>query len=213
MNAWRKWLLVAAGLLALLILVCNLWVIHAGTGRVFGRVEDVPAKPVALVLGTAQKVGPWENLHFRYRMDAAAELWRAGKAKHFLLSGDNHRPGYDEPSDMRDALVTRGIPATAITLDYAGFRTLDSVVRAKEVFGCRQLIIVSGEFHNYRAVFTARRYGLDAVAYNAKPVSLRFDIRSPVRESLARVKAVLDLYLLRTAPKFLGPRVELPVSS
>ena len=211
MSRWVKRLALLILVGCLLVLACNVWVVRAGRGRVFGRVEDVPARPVALVLGTAQRVGAFENPHFTHRVAAAAELWRAGKVQHFLLSGDNSRHGYDEPTDMQRALVARGVPVTATTLDYAGFRTLDSVVRAKEVFGVRQLVIVSGEFHNYRAIFTARRYGLDAVAYNAQPVSLRFDLRTPVREWFARVKAVLDLYVLRTTPKFLGPRVELSV--
>ena len=209
----KKWLIrmVLLGVMgALAVVACNLWILHSAKGRVFHQVEDVPARPVALVLGSAKTLANGRtNLHFTYRIDAAAELWRAGKVQHFLLSGDNSRPGYDEPTDMQQALVARGIPASATTLDYAGFRTLDSVVRAKEVFGVSELVIVSGEFHNYRAIFTARRYDIDAVAYNAKPVSLRFDIRTPIREWLARVKAVLDLYVLRTTPKFLGPKLPL----
>jgi len=213
MKRWWKRFAIVVLLAAAVVLGCNIWVIQAAKHRVFDRVEEVPERAVALVLGSAKMVGDWQNPHFTHRMDAAAELWRDGKVKHFLLSGDNSRPGYDEPTDMREALIARGVPASATTLDYAGFRTLDSVVRAKEVFGVRQLVIVSGEFHNYRAVFTARRYGLDAVAYNAKPVSSRFDIRTPIREWLARVKAVLDLYLLRTQPKFFGPKVSLPLET
>jgi SanA protein len=108
---------------------------------------------------------------------------------------------------MRDALVAAQVPAESIALDYAGFRTLDSVVRAKEVFGQTRLTVVSEPFHNYRALFICRRYGIDAVAFNARPVSLRTSRWPAVREWLARVKVVLDLYVLRTQPKFLGAPV------
>ncbi len=139
---------------------------------------------VALVLGTRRTTpdGRWSNPHFAHRIEAAAALYRAGKVKRLLVSGDNHVRGYDEPSDMRDALVAAGVPAQAIALDYAGFRTLDSVVRAKEVFGQTSLVVVSEQFHNYRAVFICRHFGIDAVAYSAEPVSLHVSAWPAFRE-------------------------------
>ena len=191
--------------------LCNFWVLRAVRGRSFERVADVPARPVALVLGANRTTGDgrWLNPHFAHRIEAAAELYLAGKVKRLLVSGDNHRPGYDEPADMKTALIARGVPASAITLDSAGFRTLDSVVRAREVFGQTQLVIVSEPFHNARALFLCRFYGIDAVAFNARPVSLRVSRWANAREWLARVKVVLDLYVLRTHPKFLGPKLPL----
>lgn len=191
--------------------LCNYWVLRASRDRMFDRVEDVPARPVALVLGTARRVGPYENLYFTYRIEAAAVLYHAGKVRHLLVSGDNHRHGYNEPEDMQAAWIERGVPASAITKDYAGFRTLDSIVPAKEVFGQRELVIVSGQFHNYRALFLCRRHGIDAVAYNARVVPASQSVRTYIREWFARVKAVLDVYVLWTRPHFLGPAIPLPV--
>jgi SanA protein len=212
---WRRvwWLLAGALLLALGVAVCNLWVLRAGKGRMFDRVEDVPTRPVGLVLGVSRRTsdGRYANPHFTHRIAAAAKLYHAGKVKHLLVSGDNHTAGYDEPSDMRDALVARGVPAHAITLDYAGLRTLDSVVRAKVVFGQSRLVIVSEPFHNARALFLCRHHGIDAVAFNAEPVSVRVSRWAHLREYLARVKAVLDVYIFRTRPRHLGLPVALPV--
>lgn len=208
----KKWVCLLAGTFVLgiaILIFCNLWVIRAGRGRMFGRVEDVPGRKVALVLGASRTTGDgrWLNPHFAHRIEAAAELFCAGKVRQFILSGDNHREGYDEPTDMKEALMKRGVPESAITLDYAGFRTLDSVVRAKEVFGQTELVIVSEPFHNARALFLCRHYGIDAVAFNARPVSTRVSRWAHLREYLARVKAVLDLYVLRAQPKFLGEKV------
>lgn len=203
----KKWSLFGLLLMAVFtagVVICNVWILRSGQGKVFDRVEEVPERPVGLVLGTGRLTGGGRlNPHFRNRIEAAAKLYQTGKVKRLIVSGDNHVAGYDEPSDMRDALVGAGVPVEAITLDYAGFRTLDSVVRAKKVFGQDRLTVVSGEFHNYRALFICCRYGMDAVAFNARPVSARYSTRIYVREWFARVLAVVDLYVLRTQPKFL----------
>lgn len=144
-------------------------------------------------------------------MDAAAKLYQAGKVRHFILSGDNHTETYDEPSDMKAALMARDIPESAITLDYAGFRTLDSVVRCNSVFDQKQVIIVSQEFHNLRAVFIARSKGMDAVAFNARGVSRRYSLKTWLREYLARTVAVLDVYVLGTQPHFLGEKEKIAI--
>jgi SanA protein len=144
-------------------------------------------------------------------MAAAAELYRAGKVRHLLLSGDNRTADYDEPTTMRDALVKLGVPERAMTLDYAGFRTLDSFARAKAVFGVDRLTLVTDDFHCPRAVLLARHFGIDAVAYQSKPVRWQWSKKTRLREVGAQLKALLDLYVLRTKPRFLGPRIELPV--
>jgi vancomycin permeability regulator SanA len=134
-------------------------------------------------------------------------LYRAGKVRHLLVSGDNHIASYDEPEDMRASLIAAGVPAGAITCDYAGFRTLDSVVRAKEVFGLSHCTIISEEFHCPRALWIARQRGLDAIAFAAPDVGLKsWSLRANVREQLARSWCAVDLYLLHCAPKFLGPK-------
>lgn len=170
-------------------------------------VETVPPTPVALVLGCSPKVAGRPNLFFDRRIDAAVALHRAGKVKAFIVSGDNGTKEYDEPTAMKEALVARGVPEAAIYCDFAGFRTLDSVVRAKSIFGQSRFIIVSQHFHNERAIFLARERGLDAVGFDAADVSRSFAPTTYLREYLARVQAVLDVTLLQTRPKFDGPPV------
>ncbi len=212
---WKKWLLrfCLLGLLTgLSILVCDLWVAFSARSQVFSDINELPNNDVALVLGTSKRAkGGRTNLFFKYRMDAAARLYQAGKVRHFILSGDNRFKEYDEPNDMKKALLDRGIPTSAITLDYAGFRTFDSVVRCKEIFGQSRVTIVSQEFHNLRAVFIAKRKGIDAIAFNARGVSSRYSLKTWLREYLARTKAVLDVYVLGTKPYFLGEKENIPI--
>jgi SanA protein len=125
--------------------------------------------------------------------------------QHIVVSGDNSTEYYDESTAMKEALVLIGVPDSVITLDYAGFRTLDSVVRCKWVFGQSEIIVVSQEFQNERALFIANHYGINAVGFNAKDVPNRYGFKTMLREYLARVKAVLDIYVLNTQPKFPGP--------
>lgn len=176
--------------------------------KVYLSLEAVPVSDVGLVLGTGKLTkGGNPNWHFSQRIKAAAALYHAGKVRQLLVSGDNHIIGYDEPTDMREALVAAGVPEAAITRDYAGFRTLDSVVRAKIVFGLKRCTIVTEEFHCPRALWIAQRHGLDAVAFAPSELnSLRWGLKVKAREHLARAWCALDLYLLRTAPKFSGPR-------
>lgn len=174
------------------------------------RAEEVPQRRVGLVLGCAPTLSSGRpNLFFNHRIATAADLFHAGKVDHLLVSGDNHRTDYDEPTAMRDALVARGVPPDRIVLDYAGFSTLDSVVRAKHVFGQRELCIVSQRDHAMRAVFIARAHGVSAVALAAPDVGFLFGIRTRVRESLARVRTVLDVTVLRREPRFYGPPVSI----
>lgn len=186
----------------------------AARDRVFRTIEGVPANAVGLVLGTGKTTRQGRpNLHFTQRITAAAALFRAGKVRHLLVSGDNHIVGYDEPTDMREALVAAGVPANAITCDYAGFRTLDSVMRAESVFGLQHFTIVTEEFHCPRALWIARRHGLDAVAFAAPDLNARWSARVKAREVLARAWCALDLYVLNRRPKFPGPREPILLSA
>src|SRR5262245_61874620 len=147
-------------LFAALVAGINIWVVRSGDARVFCQISTLPVNDVGLVLGTAPTVKSGRaNLHFRNRIAAAADLWRAGKVKHLLLSGDNHISTYDEPTAMKQALIALGVPERVMTLDYAGFRTLDSVVRAREIFGQTRLTLITDDFHAHRAVFLARHSG------------------------------------------------------
>ena len=204
-KIWAVVVLLILGGGGLLIAGAIAVVQRSAAGRVFADLGSIPANEVGLVLGTSKRTrGGGPNAHFQNRMAAAADLFRAGKVRHLLLSGDNGTRGYDEPADMRAALIKLGVPADVLSVDDAGFRTLDSVVRAKKVFGQRRVTVVTDRFHAYRAVFLARHKGLDAVAYPCAEVELRASVRSRIRECLADVKACLDLWIFRTQPRFLG---------
>lgn len=183
----------------LTVALSNWFIINSTRGQVYNHLENLPPCDVALVLGSSII-----SYHCGLRLDAAAALYKAGKVRHLLVSGDNHIRSYDEPSDMKNELLRRGVPATAITCDYAGFRTLDSVVRASRIFGQRRLIIVTQRFHTYRSLAIARHEGIDAVAYCAGEVPPGYRRGPELREVLARTLAVVDLYILHRQPKFLG---------
>jgi SanA protein len=210
--------LAAGGLVALFLALASvLWADRvcrsAAAGRIFRSVDQIPQNDVGLVLGTGKTTARGNlNLHFQQRIEAAAALYHAGKVRHLLVSGDNHVAGYDEPTDMRDALVAAGVPTNAITCDYAGFRTLDSVVRANTVFGLKRFTIVTEEFHCPRALWIAQQHGLNTIAFAAPDLSARWSLRVKARESLARVLCGLDLYVLNRSPKFPGPPEPLTLS-
>lgn len=150
------------------------------------NVDSIPSQKTALVLGASKYIrGGFPNPYFDNRIQAAYELYTAGKVKAFVMSGDNGREGYSEPEDMRDALVALGVPDSIIYLDYAGFRTLDSVVRMNAIFGQDSFIVVSQKFHNERAVFLAQYYGFTAYGYNARDVALgRYRIKQLLGKNL-----------------------------
>lgn len=188
---------------ALAIGVSRIAISHAADGRIYSDVAQIPHRHVALVLGCPPLYRGYANPYFEYRMDAAAELFRSGKVDCLLLSGARHRSGTDEPTEMKRALLARGIPADKLYLDYAGFRTLDSVVRAKRIFGLQDITVVSQRFHNERAIFLASHCGLDAIGFNARDVAYPTGLAIHIREQFAKVKAVLDIYLLHTQPRTL----------
>lgn len=204
-------LFIALGFFILLfIILCNIWVVKSSKSQIYTTVSEIPSKDVALLLGTRRILGSGrENLYFRYRVDVAAKLYHEGKVKHIIVSGDNHVHSYNEPEDMQLALMELGIPEDKITLDFAGFRTLDSVVRCKKVFQQNSFTVISQRFHNERAIFIANKYGIDAIALDAKDVGAAYGRKTRLREYLAKVKAVLDLYLLRKQPKFLGEKINI----
>ncbi|MBF8448095.1 vancomycin high temperature exclusion protein [Aeromonas dhakensis] len=181
------------------------WTVSDARHYTYDDVNAVPYNRVALVLGTSKYlIGGSPNHYFKYRIKAAAELYNNGKVDYILVSGDNATVQYNEPRQMRRALIQAGIPASAIYSDYAGFRTLDSIVRAKEVFGQAHFTVVSQAFHNERAIFIARHFGIEAVGFNAVDPSAYQGIKTRVREVFARLMGLLDLYVLDKGPKFLG---------
>ncbi len=212
-NWFRKVLLLTGlglGVALLAILYCNWRVQHDTDPYTFTRVAGVPHNRVGLVLGTSNRMRDGSpNLFFAHRMAAAANLYHHRKVDYLVLSGDNSQKYYNEPAMMKDALVELGVPENRIYLDYAGLRTLDSVVRCRRIFGQSRFTIISQAFHNQRALFIAQHYGLDAVGFNAEDVAGRNGLKTHLREMLARVKVFLDLYLLNKQPKYLGEEVKI----
>lgn len=207
-----KLFLYAAFAIAMGFMISNIWIVASTKGRVFQSVESVPSDDVGLVLGTSKRLASGEaNPYFHNRMEAASALYKSGKIKHIIVSGDNRTIYYNEPQDMKNALIKLGVPDSAITLDYAGLRTLDSIVRCKKIFGQDKFIIVTQQFHSYRAVFISRFYNINATALAASDISFREAIPVLMREFFARPMALIDLYVLKTEPRFLGERQELNI--
>jgi SanA protein len=197
-------------LFLLKLLGCNFWVEYSSKALVYNQVSQVPYNKVGLLLGTSPKLKNGNaNLYFKYRINAAEILFKNRKVDYILVSGDNGSKYYNEPEAMRKELVARGIPNNRIFLDYAGFRTLDSVVRAKKIFGQNEFTIISQDFHSKRALFIAQRHNINAVAFNAKDVDQHYGFKTKVREVFARVKVVLDI-IVRKTPKYLGEKVIIP---
>lgn len=200
---------IAAGIVAVaslaFVMFADRYIAQSTESRVYRDVHTMPNADVALVLGTAKRVQGRPNMFYNARLSAAADLYHAGKVRGILVSGDHGRPGYNEPGDMKADLIAAGVPAEYITQDFAGFRTLDSVVRAREVFGQSNVIIVSQPFHAQRALFLADSHGLNAVAYAAEDAGGAAHAKIRLRESLARTAAVLDVYVLGREPRFYGP--------
>ncbi len=184
-----------------IIMLCS-WHVRSQTGSfLYTSAESIPYNDVALVLGTSRTDHRLPNEYFNCRIDAAVNLYRNGKVKYLLISGAA-RANYDETADMRNALRKRGIPDNVILSDPDGHRTLDSIVRAGELFGLKKFTIVSQEDHNARAQYIARHYGLDTVAFNAATPDLFVSrIGVDIREKLAKIKMLLDLYILKTRPQ------------
>ena len=213
-RRWRilKFAAIAVALMVLAWGASTIAVYVVSSGRVFDSesIDAVPRRRAAVVLGCAKTLSNGlGNLYFTYRIRAAAKLYKTGKVDCLIVSGDNHVKSYDEPSDMKASLAKAGVPADRIVCDYAGFRTLDTVVRAKKVFGLDSFIIVSQPDHVRRAVFIARGFGCDAYGYEAEDVTGRYSIKTTIREQFAKIAAVADV-VLRRSPKFLGPREKLP---
>ena len=176
--------------------------------NLYKNIQKVPEKKAALVLGTAKyMVGGGQNYFYTYRIRAAVNLFKAGKVKAIVVSGDNSTKYYNETSKMQKDLIKAGIPSRYIKLDPLGVRTLDSVVRAEAIFDLKDYIIVSQKFHLERALFIAKAKGQKVIGFMAKDIpGTKAAYRMKAREYLARAKAFLDVYILHTTPKFDGKK-------
>lgn len=214
MSMVMRWLkrivCVVLSVFLLFIVASNFWVVNSTSSNVFTDISDLPDRRVALVLGTSNRtISGSVNPYFQKRMETAAWLYKMGKVDHIIVSGDNRSMYYNEPMEMSKALMKLGVPQTAITLDYAGLRTLDSVVRCKEIFGQSRITIITQPFHSYRALFISCFYEMDAVAMVADEPAVEHSLKVRFREYFARTKAILDLYILRTSPRFLGEKEQI----
>jgi SanA protein len=215
---WKKiglWAMIAGvATLGVGLLVADYWVMKPYRRKCYQSAEEIRERyDVALLLGTGKFLrSGYENPMYRYRIQAAASLYLSGKVNYILASGDNGRRDYDEPSQMTFDLMDAGVPFEAIYRDYAGFRTLDSVVRAQKVFGLREFIVVSQPFHNERALYLANASGVRAIGFNAQDVPFEYALKTRVREKFARLAAVLDVHVLHRQPKFLGDPIQIGVS-
>ena len=188
---------------------CNNAVEKESKGYIYNDLNKIPANKVGVLLGTSRHLSNGTpNPFFYNRIKAASALFFSGKIRYILVSGDNRFFSYNEPREMRRELMRAGIPDTSIIMDFAGFRTLDSVVRAKKVFGLKKFTIISQEFHNERAIYIARYYDIDAVGYNAIDPPDDFTLTVRIREYFARAMVVIDLYVLNKEPYFLGNKVQ-----
>lgn len=211
----RKWIirlfrisLICYFIVAALILFCNYRILFSTRQYLYSETDAIPENTAAIVLGTSKSTARgFENLFFKYRIEAAATLYKTGKIKYIILSGDNGSDYYNEPRAMKIKLMELGVPADVIYLDYAGFRTLDSVLRGKEIFGQQSFTVISQRFQNERAVFIARHYGINATGFNALDVKTYSGFKTNVRELFARVKVFIDLYITNAQPKYLGEKI------
>jgi SanA protein len=203
------------GVVSLVIMIALVWscdyvIRRSAEGRVYTHVDDIPHRHVGLLLGTSKYLGSGvNNRYYQYRIDAALKLWQSGKVNVFVISGDNSRQDYNEPETMRNDLIAAGVDSTRIALDYAGFRTLDSVVRVKEIFSQDSITVISQRFHNERAIYLAGKHGIDAIGFNARDLEVSSGLKTQLREKFARVKVFVD-QLFGVEPKFLGPKVVIP---
>ena len=190
------------------IVLLDVYISKQAKPLLYENIKELPSKKAALLLGTAKYViGGGKNYFYIYRIRAAVALWKAGKVKAIVVSGDNGTKYYDETTTMYEDLIKAGVPAQHISKDYAGFRTLDSVVRAKAIFDLEDYIIISQKFHLERALFLAHAKGQKAIGFMAKDIKgTSAYYRMKAREYLARVKAFLDVYILGTEPKFYGKK-------
>lgn len=196
--------------LLMLVLTCIMMSdISRMSAYTYNSIEKIPHNRTGLLLGTSKFVSRNKiNQYYLNRINAAVELYLSGKIDYIVVSGDNALKSYNEPRTMRKDLIKMGVPPDHIYLDYAGFRTLDSVVRIKHIFKQDSVTIISQDFHNERAIYIARHNGINAIAFNAHVPRQDFFV-SNIREFFARLKCILDVYLFNSKPKFLGDSIEI----
>lgn len=195
-------------LFILSILSISFYISKFSEKYIYSEIENVPVNRVGIVPGTSKYlVNGRRNRFYLYRIEAAVHLYKNKKIEYILVSGDNSTKYYNEPVGIQKDLVERGIPVNRIYLDYAGFRTLDTVLRAREIFALTQYTFISQPFHNERAIFIGKNHGIDIIAYNARDVGMFDGYKTTFREYFARIMAFIDIFILNTSPKFGGEKI------
>ena len=206
---WRNIIITVVAVLLLVVAVMNHLVNSSTKAQLFADVNEVPKNKVGLLLGTAKymdKARKIINMYYQNRIDAAVALYMAGKVDYIIVSGDNGTTYYNEPALMKADLIARGVPAARIFMDNAGFRTLDSILRCRDIFGQNQFTVISQQFHNQRALYIANHKQVNAIAFNAADGDMYWEVA--LREKLARVKMGLDLMFNKQA-KIMGATVDI----
>lgn len=207
-----RWLLALVLLSVFVLLASDFYVSFSTRNYLYTRMDELPERPVAVVLGTSRHYAGKINPFYKSRIEAAAQLYAAKKVRAIVVSGDNATRQYNEPRMLRKDLIASGVPADFVTMDFAGFRTLDSIVRAKEVFKLNSFVVVSQRFQVERALYIARAHNIEAIGFAAEnPSYFGWRWRVRLREVFARFLAVLDVTVLDTMPKFLGPKVDVNI--
>lgn len=206
-----KIVLWTGSVLLLLSIFWNVYVSQSVKSAIYTDWKEVEDRHVGLLLGTSKYlVSGQDNMYYKNRITAAAKLYKTGMIDYVLVSGDNATIYYNEPAVMLNDLIEEGVPKECIVQDFAGFRTLDSTVRSKKVFGQEKITVISQRFHVERALFLAKRFDINAIGFCADDVSMYYGIKTRVREHFARIKMFVDLYILNTQPKFLGDPIQIP---
>ena len=181
------------------LIACNLMIVNNANGKTFYEIDSINPSDTGLLLGTTPqtRIGRRTNHFFTYRIDATEQLYKAGKIKRILISGDeNSLDGVNEVECMKDSLIAHGVDVKDIILDGKGFRTLDAVVRAVKVYNIHSFIVISQRFHNERAIYLTEHLGYevhDIQGYNAADPTSKMALMTYVREYFARVKVFVDI--------------------
>jgi len=185
----------------------DLYISRFSAPYLFDDYNKIPENKCGLLLGTSKYAQGGINRYFSSRLDAAAKLYHSGRVKYIIASGDNSEVNYNEPRSMAAGLKERGVPSERIFLDYAGFRTLDSIVRGREIFGQNSVTVISQKFHNERAVYIGRTYGISVIGFNTVDDEYTSSQLVRLREVFARIKAFIDVKIIKGQPKFLGEEI------
>ncbi|MBI9068881.1 MAG: YdcF family protein [Salinivirgaceae bacterium] len=209
MRKTYKYLLFIIIAFFLALFIPNIIINKSAKGSSYNDINQIEYNRVGLILGTSKySMNGDINLYYKYRIVAAIDLYESKKIDFILISGDNGQVEYNEPKIIRADLIKAGIPEEHIFLDYAGFRTWDSIIRAKKVFGENKLTVISQKFHNQRAIFIGKQNDMELIGFNAKDVPNNYGAKTRLREKFARTKLMLDI-LINKQPKYLGDSIQI----